>query len=137
MDVEDFLDRLYQGFSKTTGAENRFWIVEAEPDVTGEVPGFAVYAMDQEENKSWVGWFLSEQDADFVATLHGAIPDLVRVTRTALDDAERLSLDRDQQEGRIADLELEILGLKQALTAFEEADQMQFDPPTKNALGDQ
>lgn len=117
MDVETFLDELYQGFTKTTGAENRFWIVESELDVAGEVPGFAVYAVDQEEHKSWVGWFLSEQDADFVATLHGAIPDLVRVTRTAIDDGERASLDRDQQEGRIADLELEILGLKQALDA--------------------
>ncbi|WP_066904055.1 hypothetical protein [Mycolicibacterium houstonense] len=111
MDTEKFLDELYQGFAKTTGAEDRFWVVEPDEETTG----VKVYAMGQDGTKKFVGFFLTELDGDFAASLHGAVPDLVRVTRTALDDAERLSLDRDQQEGRIADLELEILGLKNAL----------------------
>lgn len=119
MDVEDFLDRLYQVWSQTTGAENRVWLVEEDVDYLLGGPGtWNLWTMDQAEKREVIaGWFNNEADADFIATVHGAVADLVRVTRAALDDAERASLDRDQQEGRIADLELEILGLKQALDA--------------------
>lgn len=110
MDLQDFLDKLYQGWSQTTGAENRFWIVEPV-----EGAGFSIHAVDEHDVREIVATNMTEADADFVAGIHGALADLVRRTSEAVDDAERASLDRDQQEGRIADLELEILGLKQGL----------------------
>lgn len=117
MDLQEFLDKAYAGWAKTTGAEDRFWGVEDAGATAPEADRFLLYAMGQDETKVFIGSFRSEVDADFAATLHGALPDLVRRTSEAVDEAERLSLDRDQQEGRIADLELEILGLKQALDA--------------------
>ncbi|WP_074297099.1 hypothetical protein [Mycobacteroides abscessus] len=48
---------------------------------------------------------LNNRDVDFITAIHGALPDLVRRTHEALDEADRLDEQRDEQEVRIARLE--------------------------------
>ncbi|AHK12098.1 hypothetical protein SEA_STLSCUM_44 [Mycobacterium phage STLscum] len=118
MEFQDFLDKLYQVFSQTTGAEDRFWTVTKI--VHGDDELFEVYAVGEDEDDPWfIGTFNSEVDADFTASIHGAIADLVRRSMEAVDDAARLELERDNLMGRVFDLELEIQGLKSELGRYE------------------
>ncbi|WP_078344670.1 hypothetical protein [Mycobacteroides chelonae] len=112
MDIEEFLDRFYQEFTKTTGAEKKFWKPE-QRDIGGW--DFSVYAVDEDENRSLVAAEMSEEDADWICGIHGAFPEFVRRFREALDEASRLDEERDKQEGRIAELELEVGAAKQDL----------------------
>ncbi|OHT67815.1 hypothetical protein [Mycobacteroides chelonae] len=114
MDIEEFLDRFYQEFTKTTGAEKTFWKPTQE-HLLFEQGEWALDAVDDKENKKGVGVFYKEVDADWVAGIHGAFPEFVRRFREALDEASRLDEERDKQEGRIAELELEVSATKQDL----------------------
>jgi hypothetical protein len=118
MEFQEFCDRIYQVFSQTTGAEDRFWVVEKSAH--GDV--FDVFAVGQDESKEYVGNFPNEADADFTASIHGAIADMVRRSMEAIDDAARLELERDNLMGRVFDLELEIQGLKSELDRYEGAE---------------
>ncbi|QWS69619.1 hypothetical protein SEA_ASHBALLER_45 [Mycobacterium phage Ashballer] len=118
VEFQDFLDKIYQVFSQTTGAEDRFWAVEEDDDFGV----FEVFAVGQDESRVWVGRLRSEADADFVASIHGAIADMVRRAMEAIDDAARLELERDNLMGRVFDLELEIQGLKSELDRYEGAE---------------
>lgn len=100
MDIREFLDELYQLWAKTTGAENQYWMPE-ESDIHGQ----DIWAVNEEQAKSPVASFMSDADASFVTAIHGALPDLVRLTHEALDEADRLDEQRDEQEFRIAQLE--------------------------------
>ncbi|AVO25651.1 hypothetical protein SEA_MCGUIRE_44 [Mycobacterium phage McGuire] len=117
MEFQDFLDKLYQVFSQTTGAEDRFWVVERDNTGVSEV-----FAVGQDESRWLIGGFLHEQDADFIASIHGALADMVRRSMEAIDDAARLELERDNLMGRVFDLELEIQGLKSELDRYEGAE---------------
>lgn len=106
MDIREFLDELYQLWAKTTGAENMYWMPERNEDgYTNDSYVFDIYAIDEEQKKRFVGGFHNEVDVDFVTAIHGALPDLVRRTHEALDEADRLDEQRDEQEFRIAGLE--------------------------------
>lgn len=114
IDIEDreFFDKLYQLWSKTTGAQDRYWIVEADeeaPDV------HCVYAVDDQQERKFIASFSSDVDADFIATLHGCLPDLVRRLNDALDEADRADYDRDSRECRIAELETQVMELEKEL----------------------
>lgn len=100
MDIREFLDELYQLWAKTTGAENQYWMPE-DSDIHGQ----DIWAVNEEQAKSPVASFMSDADASFVTAIHGALPDLVRRTHEALDEADRLDEQRDEQEIRIAGLE--------------------------------
>lgn len=100
MDIRDFLDELYSLWAKTTGAENQYWMPE-DSDIHGQ----DIWAVNEEQAKSPVASFMSDADASFVTAIHGALPDLVRRTHEALDEADRLDEQRDEQEVRIAGLE--------------------------------
>lgn len=100
MDIREFLDELYQLWAKTTGAENQYWMPE-DSDIHGQI----IWAVNEEQAKSPVASFMSDADASFVTAIHGALPDLVRRTHEALDEADRLDEQRDEQEIRIAGLE--------------------------------
>ncbi|ANU79461.1 hypothetical protein Gompeii16_43 [Mycobacterium phage Gompeii16] len=117
VEFQDFLDKLYQVFSQTTGAEDRFWVVERDNTGVSEV-----FAVGQDESRWLIGGFLHEQDADFIASIHGALADMVRRSMEAIDDASRLELERDNLMGRVFDLELEIQGLKSELDRYEGAE---------------
>lgn len=101
MDIREFLDEIYQMFCRTTGDEHMFWIVE---HVEGSMT-WNLYAANAEQEQILLATFYHEVDADFTAGLHGALPDLVRRTHEALDEADRLDEQRDEQEIRIAGLE--------------------------------
>lgn len=120
MDDHEFFDLLYKQWSITTWASDSYWMPELDNEHYAGGPGtWNVFAVNDAQEKNFVGSFEREEDADFITGIHGCLGDLVRRLHTALDAAERSDLDRDQQEGRIADLELEILGLKKALSEGE------------------
>jgi hypothetical protein len=108
MDDRDFFDRLYQMFTKTSYAENRYWDYEDTGD------GIAVRAVGQDGETTLVAGFESEADADFITAVHGCFPDLHRRLHSALDEAERADRQRDEQECRIAELESEVQSLRNA-----------------------
>lgn len=91
MDDRDFFDTLYQGWSKTTGAAECFWMPEEDRE-----GALNVYAVDKDQNKFIVATDLDEPDAAFITALHGCFADLVRRLHAALDEADRLDLERDQ-----------------------------------------
>ena len=109
---EEFFDELYQLWSMTTGAGDRYWMPEEFDDRSGR---FKLYAI-ADEFRTLVATGLNERDAEFVAGLHGAVPDLIRALHEAVAEAERADYDRDSRECRIAELELELSELKQVIS---------------------
>lgn len=99
MDFREFLDEIYAAWAKTTGAENQYWMPE-----DNEIHGLDIWAVNEEQVKSPVASFVSDADSSFITAIHGALPDLVRRTHEALDEADRLDLQRDEQENRIAEV---------------------------------
>lgn len=57
---------------------------------------FSVDAIDAEQSAVRVAAGLTEADAAFITALHGCLADLVRRLHDALDEADRLDLERDQ-----------------------------------------
>ncbi|AFL47857.1 hypothetical protein FLUX_41 [Mycobacterium phage Flux] len=108
MEDRDFFDLLYQQWSKTTGAQDTYWMVEEDTEHYAGGPGtFLVLAVDKENERKFIASFEREEDADFIAGLHGCLADLVRKLHMALDEADNADYDRDSRECRIAELELE------------------------------
>lgn len=108
MDIREFLDELYQLWAKTTGAEDRYWMPRTEHEFQGVGMLFGIRAVGTEQDELVVAdtsGFDNEADVDFITAIHGALPDLVRRTHEALDEADRLDEQRDEQEIRIAGLE--------------------------------
>lgn len=103
-DVRDILDDLYACWARTTHADNGYWtvrggdVVALGPDVdTPVATGIAV------------------ADAEFIATIQCALPDLIRAAHSALDEADRADAERDGRECRIAELELEVAELSRRI----------------------
>ena len=110
---DEFFDKIYQLWSKTTGASDRWWMPEEFDDRSGR---FKLYAVaDDGRQRKLIASGLMERDAEFVAGLHGAVPDLVRALHEAVAEAERADYDRDSRECRIAELEMELVELKQII----------------------
>lgn len=105
MDDRQFFDEIYQLWSKTTGAEDRFWMPEEHFDRSGR---FNVYAVGQDETRKLVASGLSDNDADWLTALHGCFADLHRRLHSALDEADRADFDHDSRECRIMELETEL-----------------------------
>lgn len=103
METPEFLDHLYQLWTKTTHASDRFW--DFQPEGGGL---HAINAVGEDGGSLPVAWGVYEADADWITALHGCFPDLYRVTNEALDEAARLDLERDSRECRIAELEAEL-----------------------------
>lgn len=116
MDDRDFFDVLMQMFSKTTGAEDRFWQPEEYTDHSGR---WNVYAVHQEQGRKLVASGLTEIDADFVTAIHGCLPDLVRRLHMAVDESDALDIERDELVNRVAELERESDLSTRALLALE------------------
>lgn len=103
MDDRDFFDLLFQQWSKTTGAENQFWM----PTKHEGKSVFHIDAVNQNQEKRRVASYVSEADADWITAVHGCFGDLVRRMHQALDESDRLDCYVDEQENRIAGLEME------------------------------
>ncbi|AJD82459.1 hypothetical protein SHEEN_41 [Mycobacterium phage Sheen] len=117
MEDRDFFDLLHQQWAKTTGAEDTFWSVEKYKDGTERWKVYSVKVDEEgnEQKKLVASEVQNEQDADFIAAVHGCMPDLVRRLHMALDEADSADYQRDSRECRIAELELENQELQQSL----------------------
>lgn len=112
MDDREFFDRLMQMWTKTTGADDRFWQPVAYDDPSGR---FYVYAVGQDQSRKLVGSSMSDSDSDWVTAIHGCFPDLWRRLHRALDEADEADYARDSRECRIAELEMEVAGLRKKI----------------------
>lgn len=120
MEDRDFFDLLYQEFAKTTGAEKTYWMSEQAKDEEGnELPWFVIWSVGDDDSRQLVADNLSEVDADFITAVHGCFPDLVRRMHDAVDEADRLDEERDNQEVRIADLIAEVRDLEDQLSEIQ------------------
>lgn len=117
---DEFFDAVYQMWSSTTGAKDRYWTPEEFDDRSGR---FKVYAVAEGQGRKLVATSCSERDAEFIAGIHGALPELIRRLHDAVDEADRVDWYRDAAECRIAELELELIELKQVIQ------QLSTDPP--------
>jgi len=118
METHDFFDKLYQMWSKTTYAKDRFW------DYQEEASGLhTIGAVGEDGERLPVAWGLYGPDADWITAMHGCFPDLYRCLNMALDEADRADLDRDSRECRIAELEIEVAELKSVI------DGLSTEPP--------
>lgn len=102
-DVRDFLDTIYVSWPRTTGAGTGYWEVRK----TGAT--FDVVAVVAEQDEKLIATCLTEEDANFITQIHTALPEVIRQAHSALDEADRADVDRDEREQRIAKLELERL----------------------------
>lgn len=90
MDDLEFFDTLYQGWSKTTGAEDMYW----EPELyQGQC--HVIWAVDQDGNRKRVATGMTESDAAWITALHGCFADLTRRLHQAVDEAERFEIEKD------------------------------------------
>ncbi|QDK03475.1 hypothetical protein SEA_PAINTERBOY_41 [Mycobacterium phage PainterBoy] len=119
----EFFDILYQQWSKTSWAEEGFWVVE-EYQPGGPGNGFpllwALKAVKGDKSYT-LTTFEREEDADFTAGLHGAVPDLIRRLHEAIDEATSKDEARDQAEANLAEAYLENQGLRQRIEELEKA----------------
>ncbi|QBP29037.1 hypothetical protein KIP49_gp55 [Mycobacterium phage Scorpia] len=106
MENDEFFDYIYQQWSKTTGAENRFYIVEEVAFDTDNdyEKTWDVVAVSETDDKQLVANFHSEQDADWFASVHGCFADLIRTLKDQADEIERLDERVDNQEHDIFNL---------------------------------
>lgn len=120
MEDREFFDLLYQEFTKTTDAETTYWMSERAKDAAdNELPWFAIWAVSDDGHRQLVADGLSEADADFITAVHGCFQDLVRRLHDAVDEADRLDEERDNQEVRIADLIAEVRDLEDQLSEIQ------------------
>lgn len=122
MDIREFLDELYQLWAKTTGAENMYWMPEQQPDGMHEI-----WAVGEGDEKVQLSLLPCEDDANFITAIHGALPDLVRRTHEALDEADRLDEQRDDQEFRIAQLEADSDAMKALIEELTQKNEKLLD----------
>lgn len=104
MDDVDFFSLLQQHWAKTTGAEDTYWMDEPYDDHSGRN---RIYAVAQDDSRKLIASDLSDKDADFITALHGCVPDLVRRLLDAVDEADRLDLEKDDLVNRVGRLEQE------------------------------
>ncbi len=101
MDDREFFDKLYQMWSKTTGAKDRYWDYQKD----GKDYFFNINAVGEEGENKFVASVLLDEDADFITAIHGCFPDIIRTVLAAMDEADRADFDKDSRECRIAELE--------------------------------
>ncbi|AMW64390.1 hypothetical protein PBI_KAZAN_42 [Mycobacterium phage Kazan] len=114
-----FFDILYQQWSKSTWAEHSYWMPEEDQSFPGCFNIIAVDQSKEEKNRNPIAAFLKEEDAEFIAGLHGAVPDLIRRLHETIDDATRKDEENDRAQGMLADALLENQGLKEQIRELE------------------
>lgn len=101
---------LYQGWAKTTGAENMFWGHEPAENYSELVN---VFAMGENDTKVRVAEYLNEADAGWITAVHGCFGDLIKRWHDALETAERMECERDQAVSELVEAHIEIEKLEQ------------------------
>ncbi|ALF02183.1 hypothetical protein SEA_LADYBIRD_42 [Mycobacterium phage LadyBird] len=113
----EFFDILYQQWTKSTLAEHGYWMPEEDESFPGSFNLIAVHQSKDERRP--IAAFMDEADAEFVAGLHGAVPDLIRRLHEAIDEAVRKDEQNDIAQGQLADALLENEGLKAQILELE------------------
>ncbi|MGW6624264.1 hypothetical protein ACWF99_23870 [Nocardia sp. NPDC055002] len=109
MDTREYFDTLHQLWSKTTYATfDGLWLAH-EAEVMAAAEG----------NDKLVATQVDPFDAQFIATVHGALPSIIRLVHDALDEADRLDAEKDDLHSRIAELEMEITELNKHINDLE------------------
>jgi len=88
-------------WSKTTGAKDRYWDYHWH-DGKGVC---YIDSVGEDGERKRIASYLADEDADFIAAVHGCFPDLIRTVLAAMDEADRADFDKDSRECRIAELE--------------------------------
>ena len=114
MDDRGFFDTLLQLWAKTTWSEQAYWGYE---EIDEEQ--FDLFAKT-EDDRLFVGYVDSEADADFITAVHGCLPDLVRRLHAAVDEADRLDLEMDECQHRLAAAELRVMELEQEVADLKD-----------------
>lgn len=70
------------------------------------------WSQDDAQRKP-VAAFLNQENAEFIAVIHSALPALIRRFRAALDEAERLDTEKDTLTGQLAEAELALQSFQQ------------------------
>lgn len=109
MDNRDFFDLLYQMWSKTTHANDRYWDYQPDERDNGMQ---TVRAVGPDGGGLEVAWGVFEPDADWITAVHGAFPDLYRLVMEALDEADRLDREMDEAQDQLAEAHLRIMELE-------------------------
>ncbi|AOQ28156.1 hypothetical protein SEA_DUDELITTLE_38 [Mycobacterium phage DudeLittle] len=112
-----FFDILYQQWSATTGAEHSYWMPEEDESFPGSFNLIAVH--QEKDERRPLAAFMDQADAEFVAGLHGAVPDLIRRLHDAIDEATRKDEANDIAQGQLADALLENIGLRAEILELE------------------
>lgn len=110
MEDREFLDHIYQMWTKTTGASKCYWDYRALAD--------GVCHIEAVEEDGWghpVANHLEDADADWITAVHGCFPDLIRRITDALDEADRLDREMDAFQSRLAEAELRVMELEAEL----------------------
>lgn len=123
MDDREFFDHLFQMWTKTTHASDRYWDYEEDSKTMGLR---TIRAVGENGEHLPVAWGLYEKDADWITAVHGCFGDLVRRLNSALDEADRADYERDSRECRIGELELEVDRLKSVVEKLSQ------NPPWNN-----
>jgi len=120
IDIEDaeFFDTLYQGWSKTYGAETMFWMPEKVEIGNDEM--WEIYAVDEQQEKHFIGTLQGEDDAAWITALHGCFADLTRRLHQALDEAERFEIEKDQVISEMLEVALENNELREQLEGYRQ-----------------
>lgn len=126
----EFFDILYQQWSNTTGAKDTYWMPVLIEDEDGKDGGNYAYdltavPLNEKEGdfhgRQFIGSFRTEEDAEFVAGLHGAIPDLIRRLHDAIDLAARKDHDNDVAQWMLGEALLENQALRRQVRSLEKA----------------
>ncbi|ATW60170.1 hypothetical protein SEA_PH8S_42 [Mycobacterium phage Ph8s] len=117
----EFFDILYQQWSKSTWAEHSYWMPEEDQSFPGCFNIIAVDQSKEEKNRNPIAAFLKEEDAEFIAGLHGAVPDLIRRLHEAIDEATSKDEARDRAEANLAEAYLENQALRDRILDLEKA----------------
>lgn len=121
MEDTEFYDFLYQGWSKTTVAGNGYWSVsEVEFDTDNDYDRTFDVVAATSDTEIPVGSFVSEEDAGFVAAIHGCLPDLLRKLGSLEDENARLDEKADKYIGLLANALCEIEDLREKLDTANE-----------------
>lgn len=110
MDAREFVDELYKVWAQTTEAKAGHWAASQDEGIG-----------------TWEIWthlgndslpicdFVDKTDAQFITTMHAAIPELVRMVHETLDENDRIDRERDQVASELFQAGLEIERLQREL----------------------
>lgn len=137
----EFFDIMYQQWANTPGAKESYWMpipIESYDDgsVCDPTDGgnfhFDITAVPINETegdfsgRQFIGSVKTEEAADFICGLHGALPDLIRRLHEAVDEAARKDEANDVAQGQLLEALLENQGLREQVRELEK--RLEVDP---------